>query len=134
MVITKLGLEAGPWMAPPHQGGRELLYASLHMLDRLWRDTALFSQRQRRVYKAVVRLAAGVGLESVLRQLPAGAEIFGRFSNVVAGSHHADQAALAFEDAIGASEAALCKQSRHGAVLGGFTGMERLAHGAEHFA
>ena len=48
--------------------------------------------------------------------------------------HHANQTARSFEDAVGAGEAALRQQRRHGAVLRRLAGVKRLAHGAEHFA
>src|SRR5262245_13894444 len=49
-------------------------------------------------------------------------------------SHHAHQAAGAFEDAVSTGEAALRQQRRHHAVLRGFGGVKGLAHRAEYLA
>ena len=93
-----------------------------------------FLQGEGGVEKAVIGLAAGIRFETVLRQFPVLAQVFRRLADVVAARHHAHQAALPFEDAVGAGEAALRQQRRHGAVLRGLAGMKWLAHGAEHFA
>src|SRR5262245_38707485 len=82
----------------------------------------------------MVGLTAGVGFETIIRQLPARAEIFGCIVDVVARCHYPDKAARSFEDAVRAGKTALREQRRAGPVLSGSAGMEGLAHRAEYLA
>src|SRR5215475_1359633 len=121
-------------MSAAHQRRGELAHASLHMFDGLRRNAGFFSQRKYRINESMVGLTAGVGLEPIIRELPARTQIFGCVVDVVAGCHYADKAARSFEDAVGAGETALRKQRGDGPVLSGSAGMEGLAHRAEYLA
>src|SRR5262249_61341868 len=107
MIVAELRFESAAWMTAPYQRRRELFDAALDVFDGLRRDAGMFSEGEGGINKAMVCLAAGIGFETVLRQLPVGAQVFNHLGNVVAHSHHADETAGAFENAVGAGKAAL---------------------------
>src|SRR5215212_1541201 len=76
---------------------------------------------------------AGEGLVGVERDLPALAELSRDLLRIEFGREHVSKAARRFDGAVGAGEVLLRQMRGKEAVLRRSSGMERLAHGAEHF-